>query len=363
MDFWTLIYELSRWTFWAETLLFGQNRLFRQGPLSENVHRVNLTEWEQAVAHRQMLDEMPERNVAEMARLLSIDRSTLANEQRVLELPQSVLEWIESGMLSIRAAREFLPLHNADHSHEEVMKYVLDYIADTPQWPGTNDFRPKNVRKIIRRRVTQFPQDWRPLEPAEGDVDYQVFSHTRMAEPQFDTRAFIDEHPELVHHIPRVDEGKSRKWTCAVKEWQRLDQAARDAQKPDPPAEPQQTDMFPQPASGGLAVMTDDAVYIFPDPDSDNAVYIEPAEDPTLDGTQVQANRRQELLQRRLGVWPQIWNLTVEQAFVVHRALIVAYGSSDRHTRDVLEPLIDALDNALSDVGLNTGSEAEAVMQ
>ena len=71
--------------------------------LAENVDRRQLTQIEVLRAHRKAVDEtgLTRDSLAEQ---LGIDRSTLSNNLRVLELPDFVLEYVESGALSVGAA-------------------------------------------------------------------------------------------------------------------------------------------------------------------------------------------------------------------------------------------------------------------
>ena len=98
--------------------------------LTENVRRKQLTQIEVVKAHKRAIDETA-LTVLDLARQLGMDRSTLSNNLRVLELPELVLEHVESGALGLTVAREFLALQNSDHAHTGDMQRVVDQIANT----------------------------------------------------------------------------------------------------------------------------------------------------------------------------------------------------------------------------------------
>ena len=197
--------------------------------LAENVDRRQLTQMEVLRAHRKAVDET-NLTLESLAEELGIARSTLSNNLRVLELPDFVLEYVESGALRVGVAREFLVLQNADHAHVDDMQAVISAITNNyrvahqgalPNWSR------KNVRLEIAERVANNEQDFRPLGRREAGMPGLAGA---VRETTFDIEAFSQERPDAIHTIPAGD--KSRIWTCDVKEWRRRQtQASREANK------------------------------------------------------------------------------------------------------------------------------------
>ena len=119
--------------------------------LTENEFRKQLTQIEVVRAHKRAIDETS-LTVQDLARQLGMDRSSLSNNLRVLELPALVLEHVESGALGLTVAREFLVFQHGDHTHTEDMRRVVDRIVKPYSWSddhGPPDWRRRNVRKMI----------------------------------------------------------------------------------------------------------------------------------------------------------------------------------------------------------------------
>jgi ParB family chromosome partitioning protein len=91
----------------------ADDRLVAELAIVENLQRKDLNPVEKALSFKRYLDEhrCPQE---ELARRLSIDRSTIANLMRLLELPPRVLESLRSGALSAGHARALLPLGDED---------------------------------------------------------------------------------------------------------------------------------------------------------------------------------------------------------------------------------------------------------
>ena len=205
--------------------------------LSENERRKQLTAIEVVRAHKRAIDET-ELSVQSLATQLGMDRSTLANNLRVLGLPDFVLEHVESGALRLSVARAFLVLQNPDHAHTEDMQAVVGSILN-PYYGrgGLPDWRRSNVRRAISQRVAYNETEYRPLGPRQG-------SGTAGAsrEATFDVDTFAAERPKSLHTIPASEshddkhEG-SRLWTCDVKAWRSWQtRATREANKEAGPA-------------------------------------------------------------------------------------------------------------------------------
>ena len=207
--------------------------------LTENERRKQLTQIEVVKAHKRAIDETA-LTVLDLARQLGMDRSTLSNNLRVLELPELVLEHVESGALGLTVAREFLALQNSDHAHTDDMQRVVDQIANTFGRQGAPDWSRRHVRQLICERVAYNEADFRPLGPRP---QYSLAGAGR--EATFDVETFSAERPDTLHTIPvehgpvygedpslRDKDATSRVWTCDVTAWRGLQtRATREANK------------------------------------------------------------------------------------------------------------------------------------
>ena len=87
----------------------ADDRLVAELAIVENLQRKDLNPIEKALSFRRYLDEH-ECTQVELAERLKIDRSTIANLCRLLELPEPILEAVQSDKLSAGHARALLPL-------------------------------------------------------------------------------------------------------------------------------------------------------------------------------------------------------------------------------------------------------------
>lgn len=87
----------------------ADDRLVAELAIVENLQRKDLNPIEKALSFKRYLDEH-HCTQEELARRLKLDRSTIANLMRLLELPQSILDGIRTGAISAGHARAMLPL-------------------------------------------------------------------------------------------------------------------------------------------------------------------------------------------------------------------------------------------------------------
>lgn len=87
----------------------ADDRLVAELAIVENLQRKDLNPIEKALSFRRYLDEH-ECTQVELAERLKIDRSTIANLCRLLELPEPILEAVQTDKLSAGHARALLPL-------------------------------------------------------------------------------------------------------------------------------------------------------------------------------------------------------------------------------------------------------------
>jgi len=87
----------------------ADDRLVAELAIVENLQRKDLNPVEKALSFKRYLEEHG-CSQEDLARRLKIDRSTIANLMRLLELPQQVLDALRQGELSAGHARALLPL-------------------------------------------------------------------------------------------------------------------------------------------------------------------------------------------------------------------------------------------------------------
>jgi ParB family chromosome partitioning protein len=120
----------------------ADDRLVAELAIVENLQRKDLNPIEKALSFKRYLDEHA-CTQDELAQRLKLDRSTIANLMRLLELPQAVLDGIRTGTLSAGHARALLPLgeeraqvalaqriHSEGLSVREIERLVQEMIAE-----------------------------------------------------------------------------------------------------------------------------------------------------------------------------------------------------------------------------------------
>jgi ParB family transcriptional regulator, chromosome partitioning protein len=94
----------------------ADDRLVAELAIVENLQRKDLNPIEKALSFKRYLDEH-RCTQDDLARRLKIDRSTIANLMRLLELPGSILDGLRKGIITAGHARALLPLGD---EHEQV---------------------------------------------------------------------------------------------------------------------------------------------------------------------------------------------------------------------------------------------------
>lgn len=87
----------------------ADDRLVAELAIVENLQRQDLNPIEKALSFKRYVDEH-KCTQDDLAKRLKIDRSTIANLMRLLELPQSVLDALRNGKITAGHARALLPL-------------------------------------------------------------------------------------------------------------------------------------------------------------------------------------------------------------------------------------------------------------
>jgi len=87
----------------------ADDRLVAELAIIENLQRKDLNPIEKALSFKRYIEEHQCKQ-EDLARRLSIDRSTIANLMRLLELPQGVLDLLQAGEITAGHARALLPI-------------------------------------------------------------------------------------------------------------------------------------------------------------------------------------------------------------------------------------------------------------
>lgn len=108
--------RLAGWKTIPARLREADDRLVAELAIVENLQRRDLNPVEKALSFKRYVDEH-RCTQDDLARRLKIDRSTIANLMRLLELPGSILSGLQKGSITAGHARALLPLGD---EHEQV---------------------------------------------------------------------------------------------------------------------------------------------------------------------------------------------------------------------------------------------------
>ncbi|EMI56455.1 chromosome partitioning protein parB [Rhodopirellula sallentina SM41] len=103
----------------------ADDRLVAELAIIENLQRKDLNPIEKAMSFKRYIDEHKCKQ-DDLARRLSIDRSTIANLMRLLELPQSILDMLVAGEISAGHARALLPIGEEEIQMQMASKIVSE---------------------------------------------------------------------------------------------------------------------------------------------------------------------------------------------------------------------------------------------
>ena len=127
--------------------------------LIENIQREDLNPVEEARAY-QRLSELEDMTQAEIAGLVDKSRSHVANLQRLLSLPESVLDHLEAGRLDMGHGRALIGLDNAEELADEAVKKGLS-VREVEKLAR----RSRNGGEAPTRRQARPPRD--PAQDAD----------------------------------------------------------------------------------------------------------------------------------------------------------------------------------------------------
>jgi ParB family chromosome partitioning protein len=103
----------------------ADDRLVAELAIIENLQRKDLNPIEKALSFKRYIDEHKCKQ-DDLARRLSIDRSTIANLMRLLELPEQILNWLSAGEISAGHARALLPIGDEQVQIRTAQKIIDD---------------------------------------------------------------------------------------------------------------------------------------------------------------------------------------------------------------------------------------------
>jgi ParB family chromosome partitioning protein len=133
----------------------ADDRLVAELAIVENLQRKDLNAIEKALSFRRYIDQHS-CTQDDLARRLKMDRSTIANLMRLLELPSAVQDALRDGQISAGHARALLPLgdeseqidfskriHSEGISVREIERLVSERISRDGLAIGFNTARPR----------------------------------------------------------------------------------------------------------------------------------------------------------------------------------------------------------------------------
>lgn len=139
----------------------ADDRMVAELAIVENLQRKDLNPIEKAISFKKYIEQNQCRQ-EELAERLKLDRSTIANLMRLLELPDLVQEWIMAGRLTAGHAKALLPLGDEKIQIEFAQQIIREgmtvraveaavgqLLASEETLKGGND-----VGNITRRRRT-----------------------------------------------------------------------------------------------------------------------------------------------------------------------------------------------------------------
>jgi len=131
----------------------ADDRLVAELAIVENLQRKDLNPVEKALSFKRYLDEHG-CTQDDLARRLKIDRSTIANLMRLLELPESILDGLRQGTLTAGHAKALLPLGEEDEQIALAQRIVEEGLSV------------RDVERIVAERVAELEGEPAPASRA-----------------------------------------------------------------------------------------------------------------------------------------------------------------------------------------------------
>ena len=143
------------WTQVPARVREADDRLVAELAIVENLQRKDLNPIEKALSFQRYLNEH-ECTQDDLGKRLTIDRSTIANLLRLLELPETVQEALRSGAISAGHARALLPL-----GEEPEQIDFCDRI-------GREGLSVRDIERLVQEKIRQEDDD--PLTGSQGSA-------------------------------------------------------------------------------------------------------------------------------------------------------------------------------------------------
>ncbi len=144
----------------------ADDRLVAELAIIENLQRKDLNPIEKALSFKRYIQEHNCKQ-DDLARRLSIDRSTIANLMRLLELPQQILDWLTAGEVSAGHARALLPIGDEEIQTRTAQKIMEErwsvratesYVADLLKTEEDAETGKKVINATRQKRRQISPQ-------------------------------------------------------------------------------------------------------------------------------------------------------------------------------------------------------------
>ena len=167
------------WTTIPARVRDADDRLVAELAIVENLQRKDLNPVEKALSFKRYLDEH-RCTQDDLARRLKIDRSTIANLMRLLELPGCILDGLRKGTITAGHARALLPLGDEHEqvafaqrieseglSVRDVERHVAEKLgedepaAEILPGPGSEATRPGNRRRTGSDQIAALEEEFR----------------------------------------------------------------------------------------------------------------------------------------------------------------------------------------------------------
>jgi ParB family chromosome partitioning protein len=154
------------WTQIPAQVREADDRLVAELAIVENLHRKDLNPIEKALSFKRYLEEHG-CSQEDLARRLKIDRSTIANLLRLLELPEIVLDGLHKGEITAGHARALLPLGDEAEQIELCCRIRQDGLS---------------VRAVEAEVQTRIHQEDGPVLSIAGGTESAPRKRTRNAQ-------------------------------------------------------------------------------------------------------------------------------------------------------------------------------------
>lgn len=197
--------------------------------LTENLVREDVDPVEEARAMQRALEQVDELTQADLAATVQTSPSNLSNRLRLLKLPPEALKLVSEGRMAWTTARELLRLENKQHSHDDKIVEVLGTLPQSII--GGIDLKQTPITAgVMQDTIVTSLSNWRAIDFPEDRHKEKAWHRVWDKKPEFDVEAWAVEWAETIHKV--AFNGKTYRFTCAAKMW---DRAQREAKKAAPP--------------------------------------------------------------------------------------------------------------------------------